>query len=339
MFDPALAGLLMTLGLNLLLPATMLLAAGWVLEVFASARGSAETAACQRVTVAAVWVMPVVVLAAHAWGEDVIYLSMPEPTGSDTAGLGSWGWAYLMAAAFWLAGAAVLWARLIGGLWWTHRLLHESSPAEPALQKRVADLADRHGFVLPEVRTSVRIDVPCVTGFHRPLLLLPRSFHLIDHLDGVLIHELSHLKRRDPAWTLFARALTATLWVHPLVWRLDARTVQTAEDACDDEAIRRTGDALTYARTLLRLAEHGWSPPPHGAVMSVALSPARGQLHRRVRRALESMSAPPRIRRPSASLLAVTLLGLVLLGSTAVAIHHTNAAASVGYAWIWCAPG
>ena len=341
MSSPVLAGVLMTLGLNVLLPATLILTVCWLIERTLVRWGWVEASLVQRATLAGLVLMPLALIGMNGLGPGALYVSMPEPVGSADHTLGFVGWSYLVLSLVWLFGSLALWFRLLRGLWWTHRMLRHSTPADPAWHAIVNDLATRHGFKYSEVRVSSWISVPCVSGLRRPVLIIPSSVDPTWDYEGVLIHELSHLRRRDPAWALLSRALCATLWVHPLAWRLHTWAGLTAEHACDDEAIRRTGDPVAYSRALLRFAERGWSSPRYAGVMSVGLTSSSHTLRGRVQRLLKPGADQASVRRTAARragmVLTILLLTLTVLSSTLVAIHHTDAAALAGFAWLWCA--
>lgn len=333
MFEPAFAGVLMTLGLNLLLPATVVLLTGWALERWLVADRIVESSACQRATLSALCLMPVLFVL-QAMLPDRVYLAMPEPAAGIGDGLGTWGWVYASLSVVWFLVAVFLWSRLLGGLWWTRRLLRNSERAWGSWQQRVAVLAQSQSAPTPEVRLSDHVAMPCVVGFKAPVLIVPRDLAPASITDAVLIHELAHLRRRDPWWTLLSQMMTATIWVHPLVWRLDHQLKLTAEEACDQEAVVRSGDLMSYTRALVEFAERSLHKPAPSGLLASNLISRRHWLRYRVRRVLTATPTPTSVPR-------VTLTAaLILIAATAsgwVGIHHTYAAATHGYAWLWCA--
>ncbi len=97
---------------------------------------------------------------------------------------------------------------------------------------------------------------PVTLGGLRAAVLLPDSWREwpSGKLRGVLVHELSHIGRRDP-WVAVVSAVNCTLfWFHPLSWWLRTRLTSLAEKACDDRTVLLTRDREGYAETLLLVA-------------------------------------------------------------------------------------
>ena len=100
---------------------------------------------------------------------------------------------------------------------------------------------------------------PAVEGFVRPRVLLPASLLLSwrrDELDPVLLHELVHVQRWDPAARLLGNLLQILYFFHPLVWWVGRRLGEAREQACDDAVVRRLrGGKREYIAALLRSVE------------------------------------------------------------------------------------
>jgi hypothetical protein len=100
------------------------------------------------------------------------------------------------------------------------------------------------------------VAVPFVTGWRRPMLILPASAQAWDPAArrATLIHELAHLKRRDLQTTLLLHLVCGLLWFNPLVWHCTRRAQLEMEKACDDCVIQHGTSVRTYASHLLRIA-------------------------------------------------------------------------------------
>ena len=75
---------------------------------------------------------------------------------------------------------------------------------------------------------------------------------------------MEHLRRGDDWTNLLQKAVRAVLFFHPAVWWIDARLSVEREMACDDAVLAHTGDARSYAGSLIGLLERncarrGWS--------------------------------------------------------------------------------
>jgi beta-lactamase regulating signal transducer with metallopeptidase domain len=98
---------------------------------------------------------------------------------------------------------------------------------------------------------------PVTVGVLRRTILLPASWRSWpkSKLRAILAHEIAHVRRHDPLIAFLARLNCCFFWFHPLSWWLERRLAVTAEQACDDAAVHRTGHARRYAEILLDTAE------------------------------------------------------------------------------------
>ena len=72
--------------------------------------------------------------------------------------------------------------------------------------------------------------------------------------NAVLLHELVHLKRRDPVWFLVGQLARAVNWFNPLAWYAVQRLRIECEQACDDHVLRLGVNANEYAGHPLELS-------------------------------------------------------------------------------------
>src|SRR6266481_86973 len=99
---------------------------------------------------------------------------------------------------------------------------------------------------------------PGIFGVAHPVLVWPEgiSKHLEDaHLDGILAHELCHVRRRDNLAAAIHMVVEAIFWFHPLVWWLGARLMEERERACDEEVLELGSDRQIYAESILKVCE------------------------------------------------------------------------------------
>jgi beta-lactamase regulating signal transducer with metallopeptidase domain len=162
------------------------------------------------------------------------------------------------AAAAWLAGmlaAGVLairrW-RQVRRLW----LGAASAPAPQWLQDLAAAVARQLGLRrAPRLRVSLACNSPAVVGFWRPVVVLPHAIEDRTQAEHVLLHELAHVRRRDPLWSLLCLILQLVYWFHPLVWLARSRLQFLREICCDRTVAQVLGPrARDYRSTLLRMA-------------------------------------------------------------------------------------
>ena len=108
------------------------------------------------------------------------------------------------------------------------------------------------------IRTTDTTIEPGVFGVSRPVLLWPRSMsaHLTDdQIEAVLLHELSHVRRRDNLTALVHGLVQAVCWFHPMVWWIGSRLIDERERACDEDVVGMGRDRRVYAESLLKTCQ------------------------------------------------------------------------------------
>jgi Zn-dependent protease with chaperone function len=170
-------------------------------------------------------------------------------------------WAIWLVA-LWIPIACVALMRLIAGLRQVRGIRTSCTEVEVA----GLDPELQEAMLQPEMRRHVRlmvsddVRVPAAIGYWSPAILLPtwclRELNAHE-LRPILIHEMAHLRRRDDWTNLLQKIVRALLFFHPAVWWIDARLSVEREMACDDAVLAATGDARTYAGSLIGLLERG----------------------------------------------------------------------------------
>jgi uncharacterized protein (TIGR03435 family) len=193
----------------------------------------------------------------------------------------------------WLLGAAVFLLRLAGGWWMTARMRSRHiRQAPPEWQQTVARLCARMSLTRPvRLLVSVRLDVPIVVGWIRPVVLVPLGALASlppEHIEALLLHELAHIRRHDYLVNVLQSVAEALLFYHPAVWWVSGHIRTEREVCCDDLAVGATGDAVTYAIALTTLEA---CRPAHA---QGALAANGGRLTSRIARLLGQ--APPESR-------------------------------------------
>jgi len=108
------------------------------------------------------------------------------------------------------------------------------------------------------LKFSTLINVPCVIGYLKPLILLPVSLSTslsACEVESILLHELSHIKRNDYLVNLLQQAVSVILFFNPFTHLINNLINRERENSCDDLVIEKTGKPLIYARALLKLEQ------------------------------------------------------------------------------------
>jgi len=102
---------------------------------------------------------------------------------------------------------------------------------------------------------------PVVNGILRPQICLPEGIDRLltkPELNAVLLHELTHAKRRDNLIWLAYEIGLCVLWFHPLVWITGSRLALYRELSCDESVVQHAhGSDLVSALTKLVNPESG----------------------------------------------------------------------------------
>ena len=238
----------------------------------------------------------------------------------------------------WMAVVLVLLARLFVSAWRLRMLEKRCLPGEsaPRLMEALRSALRESDVISQEKPAAAREggpllligpdhSVPMVWGIVRQRLLLPAdaSDWPDEKLRAVLVHELAHLRRRDPFALLLAQLMQAAHWFNPLAW-LTVRCLRADQErACDDAVLRQGVPSSSYAQHLLDIARHHRLAPGLGLCSLAMARPA--PVERRLAAILD-----PRIKRDSAAprsfLIALSIAALISTPLSMVASAAAKAA-------------
>jgi beta-lactamase regulating signal transducer with metallopeptidase domain len=106
---------------------------------------------------------------------------------------------------------------------------------------------------------SNQVNSPITFGLIKPIILFPLavcSQLSISQMEGILIHELAHIKRNDFLINIFQCVAETLLFFNPAGRLLNQEIRNERENCCDDQVSRYySGNLMTYARTLLSVKE------------------------------------------------------------------------------------
>ena len=137
-------------------------------------------------------------------------------------------------AAFWIAGMAVMAIYTAVSYFLLRRRVSTATP------------------LFDNIFQSARIPSPFVLGLFRPRIYLPFGMKDGD-MAHVIVHERSHIRRRDHWWKPLGFLLLTVHWFNPFMWMAYILLCRDIELACDERVIRELDrdSRADYSQALL----------------------------------------------------------------------------------------
>jgi beta-lactamase regulating signal transducer with metallopeptidase domain len=233
---------------------------------------------------------------------------------------GLWQWVFSL----WIAGSLLV--IVIEGVRLARvaRRVRDTRPVDPAVISRAAELSSQIGLPpVPVIGVSGR-DAPAVWAFGRPRLLWPTELAADASdacIDGLLLHELAHIKRCDHFVGWIELAAGVVWWWNPMFWHARSALREQAELACDAWVIAALPNGRrAYAESLLMLSGPEVRGMPPVAVMGIRAG-SRRVLERRL---VMIMQGRAPLRLSWAGLVALIVLAGATLPAWASAPRQTQ---------------
>ena len=237
------------------------------------------------------------------------------------------GFPYMAAAlaVVWLLGVLVFLSfNTASYMIFTRKLRKHAEPASLRETEILNNLSGK-GHIPNRRRAQVfrnpLVPTPMLTGVSCPAIMLPDSEYTDAQLISILLHELTHLRRRDIIVKWLSVLAGALHWFNPVVYLARREINSSCELACDESIIRslNTNGKRNYGDTLIAVvAAHGAAHTAHPAAMSSA-----NFIFAREKEALkERLGSIMKYKRFSAmtvvlscALLVVVICGAIILGA------------------------
>ena len=187
---------------------------------------------------------------------------------------------------------------------------------DEALTDRAATLARSLALRrIPRLAQVSGITVPVTAGVRRPVVFLPPSWRTwdADTLDAVLLHEMSHISRRDALTQRLALTYRIVCWPNPLAWWIERHLAALAEAASDEAVLGSRVAPVRYAEILLDFLAAAGRPSParHWHVAMARITGAERRIHRVLTWKERGPMSHPTMRYVVAAACAVALSGVV----------------------------
>lgn len=125
---------------------------------------------------------------------------------------------------------------------------------------KVAGLSKKLGISKPIVLLeSQLVKVPSVTGFFKPIILVPVGLlsHLPqDQIEAILLHELAHIRRKDYFINLLQSFAEILFFFNPGVLWISSLIKDERENCCDDIAVTITQSKSKFIHALVSFQEY-----------------------------------------------------------------------------------
>lgn len=214
------------------------------------------------------------------------------------------------------------------------RFFRDADPVPERISDTVVNVAERMRLAIPPV--AIAPDCPggaSAVGIRRPVIILDAGLAAgmdDEELEGVIAHELAHLRRRDNLVAL-ALGIVRDLFFFVPGGRWALRQLHSERElAADQLAVRATQRPGALASGLLKVIEASRTSAPCSALMP------SGSLVGRVQHLVEPHEPPTRTRRGGEIVALTTALGIsVVLGMQlpSLVAGHTGDRDAVGVLW------
>ncbi len=185
---------------------------------------------------------------------------------------------------------------------------------------RLSVIAEGEGVKSPvELGVNPLISSPMLIGFFRPCIVLPTSEYREEDFRYIVLHELTHYKRRDMFYKWLVQVTVCLHWFNPLVHLMSREITKACEFSCDEAVLAKTGDgsARDYGKTLLdAMAAVGKHMETSGAV---TLSENKQLLKERLGAIMVYQKRSRTVRMAAAALTLGVVFGAAFLGIYPVA--------------------
>ena len=129
-----------------------------------------------------------------------------------------------------------------------------SPVSDMGILDRLSVVAERVGIKKPiELCVNPLISSPLLIGFFHPCIVLPSVDISEKDFQYIVLHELTHYKRRDMFYKWLVQVTVCLHWFNPFVHLMSREITKACEFSCDEAVLTKMGygNAQEYGKTLL----------------------------------------------------------------------------------------
>ena len=132
---------------------------------------------------------------------------------------------------------------------------------------------------------SSKVSAPMLMGIFHPMIVLPPLAYVYNgmgkELQYMLLHELTHFRRKDVLYKWLVIAVTSLHWFNPLMWLIRREINRACELSCDESVIRTMTpcEMRSYGNMLLSMASNTKKPV---SILATTLCEGKEEMKRRL---------------------------------------------------------
>lgn len=160
---------------------------------------------------------------------------------------------------------------------------------------------------------SKLVDVPCMTGYFKPIILMPftlSTYLSAQEIEAILLHELAHVKRNDYLVNIAQQAIGVLLFFNPFTHLINSVINSERENCCDDLVVGTSVSPMVYASALLKLEQsrnHNWQ-------LTLAATGKKYKLLNRIERIMKTKEQIVKVRPALVAMFILTIaIGCIAL--------------------------
>jgi beta-lactamase regulating signal transducer with metallopeptidase domain len=109
-----------------------------------------------------------------------------------------------------------------------------------------------------ELYVNPLVSSPLLLGVLKPCIVLPHLQMTEEELYYILLHEVTHYKKKDLIYKWFVQMVLCIHWFNPFIYRFSKRMNKDCEFACDESVISMlsSDEVYQYGATLIKMLKH-----------------------------------------------------------------------------------